>query len=62
MQDAITKLNDAIASAQAAVADLNDQVAVAPVKSTGDQVLEAIAPVLVAAGWTAPAELPAQVQ
>lgn len=54
MNDIATDLENALTAIQAAQASVASQ---AP--STGDQVLEAITPVLTAAGWTAPAELPA---
>lgn len=49
MADVTTQLETALTAIQAAQADVASQ---AP--STGDTVLEAITPVLVAAGWTEP--------
>ena len=49
--DALTQVNNALGDLQTAVTDLSSEVAV---PSLSDQVLEAILPILTAAGYTAP--------
>lgn len=54
MQDSLTKVQEDVAALSASVQELTDQLNAAKEPSVADNVLAAVTPVLVAAGWTEP--------